>query len=104
MAAFRQAILNKPDNYQPTTELMRRVRKARSSGVDATTFRLPRSKSIFPFAKIGINLERRKKMATSVKDMMDVANAAVPRISPVQAREMISSLAPAPAKCAALQR
>ena len=29
-------------------------------------------------------------MATSVKQMMDAANAAVPRISPVQAREMMT--------------
>ena len=30
-------------------------------------------------------------MATSVKRMMDAANAAVPRITPVQAREMITN-------------
>src|SRR5919109_3985210 len=29
-------------------------------------------------------------MATSVKQMMDAANAAVPRITPAQAREMIA--------------
>ena len=30
-------------------------------------------------------------MATSVKQMMDAANAAVPRITPVQAREMMAT-------------
>jgi rhodanese-related sulfurtransferase len=44
---------------------------------------------LFHLRKIGLDLEPEKYMATSVKQMMDVANAAVPRITPVQAREMM---------------
>jgi rhodanese-related sulfurtransferase len=35
-------------------------------------------------------LEQEDAMATSVKQMMEAANAAVPRITPAQAREMIA--------------
>jgi rhodanese-related sulfurtransferase len=35
-------------------------------------------------------MNRRNVMTTSVKQMMDDANAAVPRITPAQAREMMS--------------
>jgi len=39
----------------------------------------------------GVNAGKEEDaMATSVKQMMEAANAAVPRITPVQAREMIA--------------
>jgi rhodanese-related sulfurtransferase len=44
----------------------------------------------FRFGKADLNLEREQCMTTSVKQMMDAANAAVPRITPVQAREMMT--------------
>jgi rhodanese-related sulfurtransferase len=37
------------------------------------------------------NLERRNNMANSVKQMMEASNAAVPRITPAQAREMVAA-------------
>jgi rhodanese-related sulfurtransferase len=38
----------------------------------------------------GLDLEEESDMATSVKQMIEAANAAVPRITPAQAREMIT--------------
>src|SRR5262245_13580760 len=40
--------------------------------------------------RAGIIIDGRNVMTTSVKQMMEVANAAVPRITPAQAQEMMS--------------
>src|SRR5215475_11780492 len=40
--------------------------------------------------KADIVIDGRNVMTTSVKQMMEVANAAVPRITPAQAQEMMS--------------
>ncbi|MGB6355694.1 MAG: rhodanese-like domain-containing protein [Steroidobacteraceae bacterium] len=63
----------------------------RAQTIGASAFQLPPSRGILRVAKIDRELERKNYMATNVKQMMDAANAAVPRITPVQAREMMGT-------------
>lgn len=58
--------------------------------IDAGTFQPVAARGILPFWKSGLEVERECDMATTLKQMLDAANAAVPRITPEQAREMMT--------------
>ena len=62
-----------------------------SYSADAPTYRPSSQRGIFLYLKVDSELGQENGMATTVKQMLDAANAAVPRITPEHAREMMSN-------------